>query len=180
MKITSVWKLLFLGTKRAVLSDKSRNNVNEKKHVEVDFAHFSPFVCWQPLNTLAGLDWCLPGWYTLWCVVTLLFQMCHQHIINSHWNLNTATNLDWSLPAATNVLHCNPLWSQSNRKRMPITQYKWNTREPGEFPVIADDGKCRGAHLLLLAPNCVLIVTIFCYTEMWQMRVQVLRCLLNP
>lgn len=151
-----------------------------KKHVEVDFAHFSPFVCWQPLNTLAGLDWCLPGWYTLWCVVTLLFQMCHQHIINSHWNLNTATNLDWSLPAATNVLHCNPLWSRSNRKRMPITQYKWNTREPGEFPVIADDGKCRRAHLLLLAPNCVLIVTIFCYTEMWQMRVQVLRCLLNP
>lgn len=140
-------KASFLGIKRAVFVTRAEK-MWMKKHVEVDFAHFSPFVCWRPLNTLAGLDWCLPGWYTLRWVVTLLFQMCHQHIINSHWNLNTATNLDWSLPAATKDLHCNPLWSQSNRKRMPITQYKWNT---GEFPVRAGDGKCRGANLLLLA-----------------------------
>lgn len=99
--------------KIVVFRDKRRKQENVKKkmkHGGGDFAHFSLSVSLQPFNTLAGLDWCLPVWYTLRWLVTLLFQRWNITTwLNLHWNLNTVTNLDWSLPTSKSLysaIHC--------------------------------------------------------------------------
>lgn len=96
----------FSGSKRVVFVTRGEKKKNMWKWILFIF----PFCL---LATFKHPCW---SWLVFACLVytavscdIIISKVRHHHIINSHWNLNIATNLDWSLPVAKNLysaVHC--------------------------------------------------------------------------
>lgn len=99
----------FCRDQKSCFCDKNRKDKNVKeKTCGGGFCSFFSF-CLLAAFKHPCWSWLVFAWlvYTAVSCDIIISKVRHQHIINSHWNLNTATNLDWSLPKNLYAaIHC--------------------------------------------------------------------------